>query len=371
MTKPGRPPGLVVLDAGKQGLEHYEFNRGILLALRDRGLPFRFVGMRSMHDVHVPAIDHRTARTFTAWWSAGSKRWSGVAFKLFSAVLAIVGVALARQTLVVLYATPIAHLTLALASQVTRRHLVVFLHAEIEFMANGRGQPRLIGERLIRLALRLSSSRVDYLTLTSLAAECVARSHGLHVTTCPHPMSPALLDIPPSPGAGAEAARHRPTALLFFKGAAESDCARWLCNRVGREMPLNINGCYCTLPSGTDVWPDLEPLRSLRRFLKRDELERVLADAALYLMLAAEDEYRFTASGLACSAASAGAVVLGCANPFMTDYQARYPLHFRLFHGTESKYEPLPVPPGVPLDNLHEVAEVLLGRIRGSRALAR
>lgn len=370
MTTPGRPPGLVVLDAGKQGLEHFEFNRGVLLALRDMGLPFRFVGMQSLHDVHAKVIDRRTAKTFAAWWSAGSKRWRDIAFKLFSAVLAVVGVALARQALVVLYATPIAHLTLALASRVTRRHLVVFLHAEIEFMANGRGQPRLIGERMMCLALRLSSSRVDYLTLTSRAAECVAQRHGSQVTACPHPMSPALLDAAASSSACAEAAGHRPTALLFFKGAADSVCARRLCNRVGREMPLNVNGGYCTLPSGADVWPDLEPVRSLRRFLMRDELERALAGAALYLMLAAEDEYRFTASGLACSAASAGTVVLGCANPFMTEYQARYPMHFRLLDAAEGECEPLPRRPGVPLDNLREVAQVLLGCIRRSGALA-
>ncbi len=360
VTRPNRAPGLVVLDAGKQGLEHFEFNRGVLLALRRAGLPFRFVGMRSMHDAHATAIDSAAAKTFAAYWWCACDRWKSAAFKVFSIVLAIGAVALARQTLLVLYATPIAHLTLALASRVTRCRLVVFLHAEIEFMADGPGRPRLLGEQLMRLSLRWSSPRVEYLTFTSPAAECVARCHGPYVTVCPHPMSPVLLGIPAASCASAEAAGKRPTALVFFKGTADSVGVRWLCNRVGREMPLNINGCYCTIPSASEVWPHIELVRSMRRFLERDELERALADAALYLMPATEDEYRFTASGLACSAASAGAAVVGCANPFMTEYQARYPTHFRLLRAVEGEDEPLPLRPGVPLDNLDEVAQVLL-----------
>lgn len=369
MTTPGGNTGLVVLDAGKQGHEHFEFNRGVLLALQQIKCPFRFVGMRSMHDVHAATIDSSTAKTFDAWWSIGPRRCSATAFKLFSAVLAVVGVALTRQTLVVLYATPLAHLTLALASRVTSRRLIVFLHAEIEFMASAHDQPHHIGEKLMRLALRLPSSRVRYLTLTTQAAECVRRNYGLQVTFCPHPISPALLDIPLAATADAKGGREQPVALVFFKSTEDSLCARRLCNRVGREMAVNINGSYCTLPSGAEIWPDIEPLRPLRRFLGRDELERALAGASVYLMPATEDEYQFTASGLACSAASAGAAVVGCANPFMIEYQARYPTHFRVLRITEGEDERLIARPGCSLDNLHEVALVLLSCIRWRGAL--
>jgi hypothetical protein len=368
MTMPNSPPGLVVVDAGKRDFEHFEFNRGVLLALRNAGLPFRFVAMQSMHDAHAPVVDSHTSKSFASLWDALPSRWKSPALKLFSVVLALAAVSLARRTLLVLYATPAAHLTLALASRVIRLHFVVFVHAEIEFMAKGRGRPWLFGEYLISLALRCSSDRVKYLTFTVPAAECVSRIHGAQATVCPHPISKALLCTPHAMRSGTSAAAHRPMALVFFKGASDSACLRRLCDYVGRTLSINVNGCVCTIPDGSHVWPRIEPLRTLRRFLERDELESALTDTAIYLLAAAEDEYCFTASGLACSAASAGAAVLGCANPFMTEYHARYPAHFTLLRACDGDDHPLPLRPVVPLDNLEEVAQILMACILPSPA---
>lgn len=366
MRNPQGGRALDVIDCGKQDLEHYEFNRGVLAALGRAGIRCSFVGMHSMYRAHASVLEGDDHLLFVRQARRAPAPVSGFAFKLFSLVMAGAALLRSRRDIVVLYAAPIAHLLFAIWSRFTRRRMVVFLHSEIEFLAEPQPQARRVGEHLMLAALALASPRLVYLTLTQNAAGSLRRRYRREgfARFCPHPISPSLLQPAPAPETGAQPGRPR-TALLFIKSGSSSEGLRWLCAPLQRaSLPLVVNGSCCIPPGGGDLFATLETVRTLRLYLTRADLERELRSSAVYVMTAAENEYRFTASGLACSAVSAGAVVWGCPNPFMVEYSRLYPGHF-ILPGIHPPADGDAAEAGTSLDNLADIAAIvmpLLGR---------
>jgi hypothetical protein len=355
------PQTVDVAELGKQGDEHYEFNRGVLIALQRTGRRVRVHGSADLFRVQAQGLSGVEPGILLST-TAGSR---STQFKLQAAALALrLALRGGRTPLLVLYACPLAHLVLALAAWLRRRPLVVFLHGEIEFLADVSRTQKRIGERLMSSALGCAPKRMHYLCLTRNAATALpVRRAG--VGTCVHPISRTALQgeavMPVLSGGGGLLLFRRPLAagvVERLEGASAGTGLRW---------NINHQACALRVADGAQLWRHLD--HEPRPHLSRETLERALAEADGLLLTADEHEYQFTASGLACAAAALGTPVMGVANPFMVEYAARYPVHFFTVPPQQEGLSALPRPG--PLDNLHEVMERLAGALELDRAPSR
>lgn len=347
--------GVHLLDCGKAGEEHFEFNRGLIEALAARGVPVTFHAFPSMVDRHRTVANHHVA--FRSYAMGGlekrlSSRLARFLTKLGSVKLAF-QTALTSAPLVVAYAPPISHVLLALSSRWRHAPTTVFLHAEVEFLAAPERTTPMVGERLMMLALRLAGPRMRYLMLTTNGVDLIRdrRCTDAHIEFCPHPMSPLVFEQRPP----VQRVRARAGAFAMVKKADDIDAVRRLMERLPEETKVcRFNGdgliAQDAVAAGT--------LIQQRRFLSRSQLESELYDARFFLFPPDPSQYRLTASGLACSAAAAGAHVVGEANAFMRCYSSLYPAAFSVVgHQTSS---PRLTTQDSAVDNLQSVAQVLL-----------
>ena len=365
------PQQLFVVDCGKRGQEHFEFNRGIFRSLARRVINFRFFGMKDMYEQHAVHISDGRHGVFS-WprlFAHGGR--ATMPLKLLSLLVVLRAMLAGGNDLLVLYSTPISHLCLSLLSHLSRRKMVVFLHAEIEFLAQTGLERWRVGPWLMLSALRLASHRVTYLTLTEAAAVAVRSCRRTGQTSfCPHPVSPKTLNATCRPKTLDPLQRLR-SALMFFRPNAELDWLRDI-GPVTRDHHIGIvlNGSVCVAPSAQDVFGTINELRSCRSYLTREQFEDQFWSCGFYIVGAGPSDYKLTASGPACVAASTGAVVFGCENRFMCEYAALYPSHFRLGQPTTTDLLHLAASASAPLDNLEEVASALdaaMGRTKTLR----
>ena len=288
-----------------------------------------------------------------------------ILFKLLSLSIVFRAVLAGRSDFLVLYSTPIAHLFLSLLSRLCRRKMVVFLHAEVEFLAQTDHARWRVGHWLMASALHLASHRVTYLTLTKAAALAVSSRRRTGETSfIPHPVSPKTLNATCGPKSLDPLHRLR-SALMFSRPNVELD---WLCNigPVTRSHQINIilNGSVCVAPSVQDVCGAMSELLTCRSYLAREQFEDQFWSCAFYFVGAGPSDYKLTASGPACIAASTGAVVFGCENRFMCEYAALYPSHFRLGQPTDADVFRVAASAPAPLDNLDNFACALEAALR-------
>lgn len=352
-----------VLDSGKVGGEHFEFNRGVLQALRGAGADVVFHGFRSMVATHAPVLASTAAGAGRASARATSfggledrpTRWGRAAAKLGGLWPTLQALS-SGDRLVVAYAAPVSHVLLALASRWRRAPTVVFLHAEVEFLNSGRGA-RLIGEKLMTLALRWAGTRLQYLMLTDEGVRVLRECGGTRarIGFCPHPMSDRVFSAPAD-----AAAAPRAGAFTMIKSAQDV---------------LSVQGLLRTLPDGAGVdgctfngqgrieaqAGDPAAVLDRKRFLSREELESSLRGTRWFLFPPGPAAYALTASGLACSAAAAGARVLGLDNAFMRCYTARYPQAFSISGGGLQEIGHA----ARAVDNLADIAGLLLAAGEG------
>lgn len=206
-------------------------------------------------------------------------------------------------------------------------------------------------------ALRAAPSHLTYLVLTEAAASELGKSGATRarVAFCPHPISTHVLDRSLNGDEG------RSGAFSMIKSAADVDVVR----RLLLALPEAVSGCGFNGDGVISVQgASAEELVATRRFLSRQQLETELASARFFLFPAAENAYAYTASGLACAAASAGAHVVGLSNGFMNSYAKLYPQTFHVLEVGMNAARSKPTesaPLGQPAtDNLAEVARCIL-----------
>lgn len=355
-----------VLDSGKVGVEHFEFNRGVLEALRGVGVDVTFHAFGSMTAEHAAVTSREnggqvTARPYSLFGIEDKPTRLARALAKIGGLWPTMRALQGRERLVVVYAAPISHVLLAVASRWRKAPMVVFLHAEVEFLSSDQG-PRLIGEKLMTLALRLAAPRLRYLMLTDEGVR-VMRERGstrAEIGFCPHPMSDRVFAAAPA-NAGT---LPRTGAFTMIKKAADVVAVRALLRTLPPKVEME-GGCAdaCTGAIGCHFngeglieteGDDPGAVIARKRFLSREALEAALHTVRWFLFPPGTSEYALTASGLACSAAAAGARVIGQGNAFMRCYAARYPQAFSIAGHSET------ASPGSPVDNLSEVASNLL-----------
>lgn len=361
---------VVVLDAGKRGQEHFEFNRGVLLALMQAGVPVELQAFASMAAVQASLSRAGGGSLRCApysWWGMEERlpaRWAGAFTKIISVGLSLQALWRSRRSrLVVAYAAPISHLVLAGLARFRRTPLTVYLHAEVEFLHRGR-PPAMVGERLMLAALRAAPPHLTYLVLTQAAADELVRSGATRarVSFSPHPISPLLLERP----VAAKVADSG--AFSMVKSSADIENVR----RLLMTLPDAIATCrYNGDGSIAAHGPSADELIASRRYLSREQLEQELISARFFLFPAAETAYAYTASGLACSAASAGTRVVGLPNGFMKSYAQLYPQAFQVVgpgidpDAEAPAEEAKTATVARPMDNLADVARSLLDDASG------
>jgi hypothetical protein len=347
---------LIILDAGKKDVEHFEFNRGILLALEKVNISYGFVGMDSMLTNHKGISSTSRMYSSYAFWKFLPKSLQSITFKIFSIFLVLKALFLTKKNILVLYAPPVAHIFLSLFSNIFRFNIVIFLHGEIEFIANGIKKPKRIGEFLMLFALRYASPKIQYLLLTKYAADYLTIYYSASFRFIPHPISQ---DLFLNKNLNLKNNHSNNVALAFFKAVPDDLNVRLLLENINQEFAVNVNGSFLVQPSIQGNLSKIIEECTNRHFLTRDEIEYIFSESSIFIFTADSNQYKFTASGLACMAASLGIIVIGTSNNFMCEYSNLYPKNFVIFDNLVLGKPSLIFSQSIPCDNLSEIATTL------------